>query len=164
MPQSSNVDRTVNAASGQTCRLSPGPGMCGDSSVDSSKLLPVLEGHAEILAVYLFGSAARTASVPRDLDLAVILREGFEPDRFYEFTLAEELEQAAGSRLPVDIKVMNRSPLFFQFKVLREGRLILNRDNALRGRYEAGIMMRYYDFKPFLDYYNRCLRERIKAG
>ena len=44
------------------------------------------------------------------------------------------------------------------------GNLIFNRDNALRGRYEARLMMRYYDFKPFLDYYNSCLRERIKAG
>jgi len=127
-------------------------------------LLPLLEGRTEILAVYLFGSAARTAAVPRDLDLAVILREGFTPDRYYEFTLAEELERVPGSGLPVDLKIMNRSPLYFQFKVLREGRLIFNRDNALRGRYEAALMMRYYDFKPFLDYYNSCLRERIKAG
>lgn len=127
-------------------------------------LLPSLDGRPEILAAYLFGSASRTASVPRDLDLAVILREGFEPDRYYEFTLAEELERLPGSSLPVDLKIMNRSPLYFQFKVLREGRLVFNRDNALRGRYETALMMRYYDFKPFLDYYNHCLRERIKAG
>jgi len=133
-------------------------------SVDLHAIIPVLESRAEIIAAYLFGSAARAGAAPRDLDLAIIHSEGFKPDRFYEFTLAELLEQALGAGLPVDLKIMNCSPLYFQFKVLREGRLVFNRDNAMRGRYEAGMMMRYYDFKPFLDYYNRCLRERIKAG
>ncbi len=94
-------------------------GTGGSLNIDLNKLLPVLENRAEILAVYFFGSAARSMNAPRDLDLAVILRDGFEPDRFYEFTLAEEMER---------------------------------------------MMLRYYDFKPFLDYYNRCLHERIKVG
>jgi predicted nucleotidyltransferase len=133
-------------------------------NVAIAPIIPVLEGRAEILAAYLFGSASRSAAAPRDLDLAVILSQSFEPDRFYEFTLAEELEKASGSKIPVDLKIMNRSPLYFQFKILREGRLVFNRDNAQRGRYEVGVMMRYYDFKPFLDYYNRCLHEMIKAS
>ena len=145
-------------------KQSPATGKGVSAAVDLANLLPVLKARPEVLAAYLFGSATRAAAAPRDLDLAVILRQGFEPDRFYEFTLAEELERALGAGLPVDLKIMNRSPLYFQFKVVREGRLVYNRDNALRGRFEAGMMMRYYDFKPFLDYYNTRLRERIKAG
>lgn len=110
---------------------------------------------------YVFGSTVRgTTSPASDTDVAVYLTE--------QLDLLEEagLEQALSQRLGqvVDLLVLNRAPLWLQFRVLREGELLYSRDEPARVRFRERVEKRFLDFKPLHDDYLRMVRQRARAG
>lgn len=110
---------------------------------------------------YVFGSTVRgTASTVSDVDVAVYLTQ--------QLGLLEEagLEQALSQRLgqPVDLLVLNRAPLWLQFRVLGEGELLYSRDEPARVRFREHVEKRFLDFKPLHDDYLRTVRQRARAG
>ena len=110
---------------------------------------------AGVVAVYLFGSVARGDSHPAsDVDLAVLLGE--DPPRTLDglgLDLADELQAELG--LPVQVVVLNTAPCDLTHRVLRDGRLLVDRDRSSRIRFEVRSRNEYFDLKPALDRYRR---------
>jgi uncharacterized protein len=112
------------------------------------------------VAVYLFGSIARgTDRADSDVDVGVLFEN--DPPRSYEglpLGLEGALEQAV--RRPVQVVVLNRAPADLVHRVLRDGRLVLDRDRARRIRFEVQARNEFFDLQPILRRY----REPRPAG
>lgn len=121
-----------------------------------------LASKEEIVAVYLFGSAAAERSHSlSDLDFALLLNESLDEASAFDLRLETmgKLEQIA--RRPVDVVLLNEATPLLLFQVFRNGRLLLERDRASRCLFQMRALNRYYDFKPYLDYHQARFRERV---
>lgn len=108
-----------------------------------------------IAAAYLFGSVARgTATATSDVDVAVLFTA--EPPGTLaglHLDLEAEIERAVGA--PVQLVVLNRTPVDLVHRVLRDGILVLDRDPSRRIRFEVRARNAYFDLKPYVDRYRR---------
>ena len=103
---------------------------------------------AEIVFAVLHGSFA-TEGPYRDIDVAVWVVPSARPDtgwHRYAVGLAAELTVALNA--PVDVQVLNESPLAFRYHALN-GRLLLARDEEFFHNLRERTWDDYFDFLPF---------------
>jgi hypothetical protein len=108
-----------------------------------------------LLAAYLFGSVARRAdSSSSDVDVGILLRTAptGELDDL-RFALEGDLERALGRT--TQVVALNNAPPDLVHRVLRDGRLLLDRDRAARIRFEVRARNEYFDLLPILNRYRR---------
>lgn len=108
-----------------------------------------------IAAAYLFGSVARgTARADSDVDVG-ILYCGDPPLSLdgLGLGLQDELERALG--LPVQVVVLNRAPVDLVVRVLRDGKLLVDRDRPRRVDFEVKSRFEFWDLEPYLKLYRR---------
>jgi predicted nucleotidyltransferase len=123
----------------------------GDPS--DQPIAEVCGAHPLVVAVYLFGSTARgTAGPGSDVDVAVLF-EQTPPHRLSgpRFTLEGDLEHALGR--PVDLVVLNDAPVDLRTRVLRDGRLLLDRAPSARIAFEVRTRNEAFDLEPILTRY-----------
>lgn len=110
-------------------------------------------------AVYLFGSSARgTARPDSDVDVAVLFDHRPKPRLDGpRFELEGDLERALGHA--VDLVVLNEAPVDLRARVLRDGKLVLERDRSARIAFEVRTRNEAFDLEPVLARY-RAPRER----
>jgi len=108
-----------------------------------------------LLAAYLFGSVARgTDSSSSDVDVGILLRTAPSGElNELRFALEGDLERALGRT--TQIVVLNNAPPDLVHRVLRDGRLLLDRDRAARIRFEVRARNEYFDLLPILIRYRR---------
>lgn len=119
---------------------------------------------ANVAAAYVFGSVARgTASASSDVDLALLLRtrpastlEG----RMLDYEAA--LERTLGR--PVQVVLLNDAPVDLAYRVMRDGRVLLERDRPARLRFEVRTRNLYFDLLPILTQYRTRARGRTTAA
>lgn len=115
----------------------------------------VLEEAPGLVCAYLFGSVARDPSgAGRDVDLAVLYRDGAPKTLVERFELEGRLEGAL--RRPVQVTVLDGAPPDLVHRVLRDGRLLLDRDPSRRVRFEVEARGAYLDLLPILLRYRRA--------
>ncbi|KXB06146.1 hypothetical protein AKJ53_01210 [candidate division MSBL1 archaeon SCGC-AAA382F02] len=123
-----------------------------------------LQSHKEVLAAYLYGSIAKgTTHKESDVDIALLLEEGFSPEGLYTARISEEIEKKMNANREVDVRVLNDRPITFQHQVLRDGKKIFTRDRRARINFETEVYDRYLDYRPFFDRFNEIRRKRILA-
>ena len=109
----------------------------------------------DAVAVYLYGSVARgTARQGSDVDVGVLLEE--DPPRTLQglkLDLEADLEMLL--RIPVQLVVLNRAPADLIHRVLRDGKLVLDRDRSQRIRFEVKARNEFFDLQPILRQYRR---------
>lgn len=122
----------------------------------------VFQDEPSVVAVYLYGSAARRQRAV-DLDLAVLLDAPFDSARLERF--ASELQAVgAPSGPPIDLRPLSGAAPRYQAAVIKEGRVLFERDRNTRLQHEAMIMSRWADFKPTWDSMRRRMLERWRHG
>jgi len=127
---------------------------------ERERVLEVLTGALEkergLCAAYVYGSFVERGPF-RDIDIALYyhpLPEFNLLDR--ELDLEVALEEAlieAGFRVPVDVRIINEAPLSFRYHVIKDGELLLVRDDDQRVDFEVLTLSRYFDFAPFRTAY-----------
>ncbi len=110
----------------------------------------------ELIAAYLFGSEARgTAHATSDVDVALLFEAGPRPTlEGQPFDLQDRLERALGRTL--DLLVLNQAPPDLVHRVLRDGRLVLDRSPSARIRFEVHARNEYFDLLPHLERYRKA--------
>jgi predicted nucleotidyltransferase len=113
------------------------------------------DGPRGALAVYLYGSVARGQARPdSDVDIGVLFAA--DPPATLEapqFAIEAALERLLGS--PVQVVGLNRAPADLVHRILRDGRLVLDRDRAARIRFEVRSRNEYFDMAPIRRLYRR---------
>ena len=129
-----------------------------DPATIETRLRDFLSAHAEeegIAAAYLFGSVARGTPRPgSDVDVGILYSEA--PPQTLKglgFRLEGDMEKLLG--LPVQLVVLNRAPVDLIFRVLRDGKLLVERDRSKRVRFEVKSRFDYWDLEPYLRMYRR---------
>lgn len=110
---------------------------------------------AGLVAVYLFGSAARgTAGPGSDVDIGLLYRTA-PPVTLLDqpFGLAADLSAAIGRE--VDLVVMNGAPVDLIKRILRDGEVLIERDRSARIAFEVRARNEYFDLLPILRLYRR---------
>ena len=128
-------------------------------------LKSVISEHEEVIAAYLYGSAAQgIMRADSDIDVGILLADDATPDYRYGVRMAGEIQSRCRLGREVDLRVLNRRPVRFLNQVLRYGILVFVRDEKKRVEFETGVLKEYLDFKPFLMEYDRERRRRLIYG
>jgi predicted nucleotidyltransferase len=126
------------------------------SEIEARLSQALAEAPDGVLAAYLFGSAARGELRPRsDVDVAVLFVE--RPPATLDspvFALASRLEGVL--RLPVEVVALNTAPPDLVHRVLRDGKLLLERDRSARIRFEVRARNEYFDMARVRAAYRRA--------
>jgi predicted nucleotidyltransferase len=113
----------------------------------------------EVAAAYLFGSVARgTSRTTSDVDVGILLaRPPSDGLAGLPLDLEADLERLLG--VPTQVVVLNHAPVDLVHRVLRDGKLLVDRDPTLRIAFEVRARNEFFDLKPVLDQY-RAARGR----
>lgn len=125
-------------------------------TLSTQDLAARLAAEPDVLVAYLFGSRARgTARPGSDVDVAVLLAE--EAD-----VAARQLELTAALGDGVDVVILNRAPVALGYRVLRDGVLLVRRDERARVEHWARTVDRYLDTAPLRRTLDAGLRHRLQ--
>lgn len=109
-----------------------------------------------VVAAYLFGSVARgDARRGSDVDVAVLFSAPLEAALGNAASRLEgDLERVL--RRPVQVVELNRAPADLVHRVLRDGRILLDRDREARIQFEVRARNEYFDLEPIRRLYRRA--------
>ena len=125
--------------------------------VVDSVIVAVLDDHPEVIATYLFGSRGRGDASPRsDVDLAILFAGDGPDDPFAGMGLRVSAEIERRLKCPVDVVVLDRAPPALVHRVLRDGRLLVDREPERRVRFEVDARNRYFDLAPVVRAYREA--------
>ena len=127
-------------------------------------LLPEAEdylcSHSKVLFAYLFGSLAKGTPLPlSDVDIAVFLKDGEN--------LAESKLELLGKLTDIlrtdeiDLVVLNKADLPLVMNILKNKKVIVDKEPFTRHRFESLAMRKYFDFSVKES---ALLRERYLNG
>ncbi|RMF98049.1 MAG: nucleotidyltransferase domain-containing protein [Candidatus Schekmanbacteria bacterium] len=117
-------------------------------------IIRILCKDSRIIFAYIFGSFLSSESI-KDIDIALYIEK--EIDSNLSLKLELELERIIQDkvRIPVDVRILNFSPLTFSFNVVKNGKVIIDKNSFLRSDFESLIFRKYFDFKHLSDEYLR---------
>lgn len=119
-----------------------------------------------IVFAYLFGSHGRgTPHAQSDVDIAVLHEPTLDENQSFDLRL-DLIHDLIGllRTSAVDVIILNQAPLALSYRVFRDGVVLFSRDQQRRILFQADIVSRYLDFKPFIDYQDRMIVERARKG
>jgi predicted nucleotidyltransferase len=120
------------------------------------KIKEILLKDKEILFCYLFGSqTTKNVLQKSDIDLAIYLDKD---KNFFKKRLELINKLSISLKTETDIVILNTTPVVLKYVILKEGKLIFERNQEKRVNFELKSFNEYYDFKPILKrYYERIL-------
>ena len=118
---------------------------------DLKPLSEVLQKRSSVVFAYLFGSKVKGYANSRsDWDIAVYFSEPTgKVSRWPAFKLEAELSRALGATVQVTVLNNNLTPVL-GFEIVKDGIVLLDRDENLRMDFESRILRQYYDWQYFL--------------
>lgn len=127
------------------------------------KIQNALADRNDLAAIYLFGSVAEgKAHALSDIDVAVLFCADLSADQIFQRTLAIGTILEEALHTTVDVIPLNRATPFLRFQIIKNGKLILERDRTQRCLFQMRAMNAYYDAKPYLDYQRSEAIRRIR--
>jgi len=113
----------------------------------------VLKKHEEILFAYLHGSFVKKDAF-HDIDVAIYLERMPASVLEYELQMETDLMKALRKYI-VDVRVLNGAPLSFKYNVIKNGIVLLSKDDDKRADFEEKTIVLYLDFLPYRKLYLR---------
>ncbi len=120
----------------------------------------------ELEIIYLFGSAAAGSMGPlSDVDIAILLKSEIPEERYTDLRLKIMGEIMSMLKFgEVEVVPLNSAPLLFQFRAIRDGKIIFSGSERSRIEYESKVLREYLDYKYFEEAYFEELTKDIKGG
>lgn len=119
-----------------------------------SLLTDILRDRIDLDFAYIHGSFLNEEKFS-DIDIAVYMAKGAypqkEPVTKFEIDLEIQLEKLAG--YPVDVRVINDSPLSFRYNVLKFGKLLFAGNEDIQTGFAERTITAYIDFVPYRKRY-----------
>lgn len=129
-----------------------------------ASLREALEDHREVLAAYLFGSAARGEAGPlSDVDVGLFLDPGLDDDERFDrrLQLVGVVSEAVGSD-DVDVVVLQDVPPRLAHEAFK-GERFLVRDRDAVVDFEVGVTSTVLDRRPYDERYDELYLERASS-
>jgi len=124
---------------------------------------PVIEKY-NVNTVYFFGSRANgTHYSNSDIDLGLLLGDSGQTKTKLIIDIQMDIEELFHPT-PVDVIILQNAPLEMRFQIIKTGEIIYCRDDEFRTDFEDVTLRDYLDFKPFLDMYQREVKEALREG
>ena len=96
-----------------------------------------------IIFAYLFGGMARDKRrILSDVDLGIYVRN---IKRLDFLSLFSEISRILGTD-EIDLVVLNSAPISFAGRILRNRKILIDKDPFLRHQYESRILREFFDF------------------
>jgi uncharacterized protein len=129
-----------------------------DKLIHSSEFLgDIIQSIAKspsVIAIILYGSAARMRTTPlSDIDLCVVTLPGLSHDEW------ETIMSHTGPAL--DLVLFQDLPPSIRYRVIRDGKVLFNRNATFLHRIKADTLRQYLDLKPFIDKNARRILTRL---
>ena len=112
-----------------------------------------LSNESRVMFAYIYGSAL-SSDKPRDIDIAVYLfpidfeKLSLNGEGSLSFAIPLEMNLEKQAKRKIDVQILNRAPLSFRYRVITDGRLIVDKDSNIRCDFEYLSRVEYYDFSP----------------
>lgn len=116
----------------------------------------------EVVAVYLYGSAAR-GEPANDLDVGVLTTVAV-PHRVLEGWASDLQREGAPCGPEIDLRPLAGTAPRFRANVVREGKLLFESDEAARRAFEHRALVEWFDFEPVWRRARRRMLERLSQG
>ena len=122
----------------------------------NTELTKIFQKQNVVLA-YLFGSQAKGKTGPlSDIDIAIYFDESVHDGERFDLrliVLGELMDLFKTNE--VDVVVLNDAPPLLAHRILKEGLLIFSGDDKIRLEFEIKAVLKYLDWKPYLDKYTQ---------
>ena len=121
-----------------------------------------LSGKSFVRFAYLFGSVASGRErADSDVDVAVYFTSGTDNMRRFDYRLQLIDELTTTFKTSVDVVDLDSAPLPLRHFIMRDGILIMERDQAERVHFEVSSRREYFDIKHHLDRRADALLDRL---
>ncbi len=133
-----------------------------DASVIAAEVSPVLSGFSEIVAAYLFGSAAAGQMRPdSDVDIAILLDQESNIDR--KKILESLLPRLCRPlRADVHLLILNDASYLVRSQVLNKGRLIYVKNSRQLALFRMKSVVFFAEFAPYMHQTRKGFQNRIR--
>ena len=135
------------------------------------KIVDIFKNNAElirlfkkngILFAYLFGSQISGYSDKNsDVDIAVMLPFEIKKEDRFDLRLKLMGEISKILKKETDVVILNDTrSLFFKYIIMKEGKIIYQENEVIVADFESKTLGMYFDFRPFLENYNKAYVKR----
>ena len=116
----------------------------------------------KVVFAYLFGSQATGKAVKSsDVDIAIMLDENIDAKKRFEIRCKIIPQLSKLFRKETEVVVLNDTKsILFKFIIIKEGKMIYEKNHEKRFVFELKTMNEYYDFAPFIEKYNKAYLKR----
>lgn len=131
------------------------------STPDLSLLRQIFQNYPDILAVYLFGSAATgRLHSESDLDLAIVPRDAALRDKRLE--ILTDLTRYGFDR--IDLIFLDMDDVVLKFEAVRHNNIVYQAEGFDKGSYFSKVVRQYFDYKPYLKAQRKAYKRRVLSG
>lgn len=114
--------------------------------------MKVFKEHKNIRLAYLFGSTAKKRTHRKsDIDIAVLLEDPVKNRLETKLALLEILQKQFGEK--VDMTLLNGAGSLLKYQVVRDGRLLYEKEKGFHKKFYLNSLKEYFDFQPTLDFF-----------
>lgn len=105
----------------------------------------------EIIFAYIYGSFAQKKGF-HDIDIGIFVKgDALSLASDLEYTWEEKLKQQLN--LKVDVRIINKAPIYFLYQVIKERLIIVDKLPSLRADFESWVFKSYFDIAHFRNEY-----------
>lgn len=114
-----------------------------------------------VVVAYLFGSVAKGAAGRlSDVDVAVLLSEGYDLTLDYRLYLMGELAEIVGRE--TDVVILNEVSPLLRYEVIKCGKILYCKDECERVTFEERTLDEYLDMGRIEREYLKCLLQGVR--
>ncbi|MEW6527746.1 MAG: nucleotidyltransferase domain-containing protein [Spirochaetota bacterium] len=112
-----------------------------------------LQYNSNVLFAYVHGTFLCNCPF-NDIDVAIYVETIPDSVLQYELQMEYILMEAIGL-YQVDVRILNKAPLVFKYGVIKNGMLLLSKDEEKRNCFKEETIRDYLDFLPYIKRYRK---------